>query len=95
MDNQEAIRKDIKNYAELKAINNSSEFDRFFKLQIDTVVAKILAVFTGKGPENWDEFCKVRGEIIAMLYPIQEVRGAETMIKHLTEQMNNYYGKSS
>lgn len=88
---EEALKGELKNYAKLDRINNSEEFDTFFKLQINTVAQKMLALFTGDGPKDWDDFCKKRGEVIAMLYPIQQVRGADVMKKQIAEQLNTYY----
>lgn len=92
---KQALKDDIKNYSSLKAINKSEEFNTFFDLQIKTVAHKMMSLFTGNGPKDWDEFCRIRGEVIAALYPIQEVRGAESMIKHLTEQLNQLYNTTS
>lgn len=86
-----ALEDDIKNYKKLDKINQSEEFNTFFDLQINTVALKMLAMFTGKGPDNWDEFCKQRGEIIAYLYPIQQVRGAKAMQQQITDNLNTYY----
>lgn len=88
---KDAINEDLKAYKKLERINKSAEFDDFFELQITTVVQKMLTCFTGKGPENWDEFCKIRGEVVAYLYPIQQVRGAKVMSKKLQEQLDAYY----
>lgn len=88
---EEALKKDLANYKKLDKINSSDEFDIFFKLQIDTVVQKMLACFTGTGPANWDEFCRIRGEVVGMLFPIQQVRGSKVLIKQMTENLNEYY----
>ena len=88
---EEAIKRDIKNYSKLDRINDSEEFKVFFELQIDTVAQKMLQCFTGKGPETWEDFQRIRGEVVAYLYPIQMVRGAEVMVNQLTDQLNQYY----
>lgn len=90
---EDSIRKDIKNYEALGKINKSDEFNEFFKLQINTVADKMLFAFIGNNVKDWNDFCKIRGEITAMLYPIQEVRGADAMKKQLLEQLNSFYGK--
>lgn len=90
---EDGIKKDLKNYKALDRINKSDEFDTFFKLQIRTAAAKMFEAFTGTGPKNWDEFCKIRGEVIAILYPIQEIRGSKAMIKQLEEQLESFYNK--
>jgi hypothetical protein len=90
---KDAINEDLRAYKKLEKINNSQEFDDFFQLQITTVVQKMLSCFTGKGPQNWDEFCKIRGEVVGMLYPIQQVRGAKVMAQKLQEQLDAYYNQ--
>lgn len=92
--NEEAkkgIYKDIKAYKALRSINSSDEMNAFVDLLIQTVAQKIIWAFTTDNIKTWDDFCKIRGEIIAYLYPVQEVRGADAMIKHLEEQLNNLY----
>lgn len=88
---QKGIEEDIKLYSKLKNINNSQEMNDFFDLVTKTVTDKLLWVFIGDNVKDWDHFCKVRGEIIALLYPIQEVRGADAMAKHLHEQLDSLY----
>lgn len=88
---EDALKQDLKAYQKLENINKSQEFDDFFNLQLDTVTQKILSCFTGQGPQNWDEFCRIRGEVIGMLYPIQQVRGAKVMQNQIKEQLDAYY----
>lgn len=95
MNQEDGIKQDLKSYQKLDKINKSSEFDDFFQLQITYVVQKMMTCFTGKGPENWDEFCKVRGEVVAALYPIQQVRGAKFMVKQLQEQLDAMYNQKT
>lgn len=40
--------------------------------------------------QNWDDFCKARGEILARLHPIQEIYSAEHMIKYLEQSLQGY-----
>lgn len=93
VDKQKALDDEIKSYSKLERINDSAEFNDFFALQIDTVTQKMLTLFTGKGPGNWDEFCRIRGEIVAMLYPIQQIRGAKVVKRQLREQLDTYYNQ--
>lgn len=88
-----ALKEDLKNYKKLEQINKSDEFNDFFELQVTTVVGKMLQCFTGTGPKDWDEFCRIRGEVIGMLYPIQQVRGAKAMQKQLKEQLDSMYNQ--
>lgn len=90
---REAIAEDLKAYKKLEQINKSDEFNDFFELQISTVVQKMLTCFTGTGPKNYDDFCRIRGEVIGMLYPIQQIRGAKALQKQLQEQLDNIYNQ--
>lgn len=90
---QEALNEDLKAYKKLDKINNSTEFDDFFKMQITTVTQKMLSCFTGSKPLSYEEYLAVRGEIIAYLYPIQQIRGAKVMAKQLQDQLDAYYNQ--
>ncbi len=92
---KDALEQDLKNYKKLEKINGSEEFNTFFDLQVDTVVQKMLACFTGTGPKDWDEFCRMRGEVVAYLYPIQQIRGAKAMQAQMKEQLDAYYNKEA
>lgn len=88
---EDNINKDINAYKKLNKLNRSQEFETFFKLLLDTAANKMIWAFTGDNIESYADFCKVRGEIIAYLYPIQEVRSSDAMVKQLQEQLDNYY----
>lgn len=90
-ENVKALEDELKNYRKLEKINSSDEFNDFFELQVATVVQKMLSCFTGNGPKDWDEFCRIRGEVIGMLYPIQQIRGAKSIAKRIKEQLDNIY----
>lgn len=89
------LERQIKEFKKLQRISNSKEFSDFFDLLLKTAAEKMVWAFTagkdGDNIKNWDDFCKVRGEIVARLQPIQEIRGAETMVKYIEQQLNTYY----
>lgn len=89
---EKALTEDLKAYKKLDRINQTEEFDAFFQLQIATVVQKMLSLFTGQ-PKTHDEYLALRGEIVAYLYPIQQIRGAKVMAKQLQEQLDNIYNQ--
>ena len=93
MDNshKKALEDELRAYTKLDKINKSQEFNDFFDLQVDTVVKKMLTCFTGTGPQNWDEFCRIRGEVVGALFPIQQVRGAKSIASEIKSQLNEYY----
>lgn len=95
MEHEEALKEEVKYYQKLKRVADSQEIKDFFDFQIKTVAEKMLWAFTsGKDGDNvksWEDFCKVRGEVIARLHPIQEVRSAEATEAHLKEQLDKFY----
>lgn len=90
---EDGIKADIHALDKLKKINKSQEFNDYFDLILKTAADKMIWSFTGENVKTWEDFLKVRGEIVAYLYPIQEVRGADAMQKYLLEQLQNFYGK--
>ena len=88
---EEGLRADIKAYSALKNINKSTELDAFMDLLVKTAAMKMQWAFIGDNIKSWDDFLKLRGEVVSYLYPIQEVRGADSMVQHLTEQLNEIY----
>lgn len=92
---KDSLQEEIKHYGKLKKVSQSQEVSELFDLMLKTTVDKMIWAFTtGKDGDNiksWDDFCKVRGEVVARLQPIQEVRGAESMEKYLLEQLSGYY----
>lgn len=88
------VKDQIKEYRKLQDVANDENFEVFFNMQLNTVAQKMLWCFTsGKDGDNiktWDDFCKAKGEIVARLEPIQEIYGAEHMIKYLEEQLQQY-----
>lgn len=101
MPDEEAVKQgledDLKQYKKLKAISNSDEFKTYFEFLLKTASEKMVWAFTtgkdGDNIKNWEDFCKVKGEITARLHPIQEVMGAQAMIDHLTNQLKQFYNQ--
>lgn len=88
---EEGLKEDLKAYSKLEKINKSDEFNDFFDLQISTVTQRMLSLFTGLEAPNYEKYLQIRGEVVAMLYPIQQVRGAKVLKKQLQEQLNTMY----
>ncbi len=88
---QDAIEKDLRGYRALNQVNKNPDFDVFFDLLLKTCSDKMVWAFTGDNIKSYDDFCKVRGEVVSYLFPIQEVRSASSMAKHLQDQLNEYY----
>lgn len=87
----EAVEEDMKGYSKLKKLAKSEDINQLMDLLIKTAGQKMVWAFTGDNIKDWNDFCKVRGEIISYLYPIQEIRSADAMEKHLKEQLDSYY----
>lgn len=94
-DAKQAIQEDIKRYRELQAIADQEAFQAYSASLINTVVNKMIWAFTESNIKDWNDFCKLRGEVVARLQPLQEVHGAQAMIDHLTEQLNSYFNSQS
>lgn len=92
---KKSIEDDLKAYKKLDKINDSDEFNDFFELQVDMVAKKMLAAFTGEGPKDWNAFCKLRGEVVGALWPMQQVRGAKAVQKQLREQLSSFYNSEA
>lgn len=88
---KEGLESDLRALEKLKRINNSQEFNDYFDLILKTASEKMVWAFVGDNVKTWDDFLKVRGEVVSYLFPIQEVRGADAMEKHLKEQLDSYY----
>lgn len=92
---KKSLEDDLKIYNKLDRINDSDEFNDFFSLQMDTATKKMLEMFTGKGPANWEEFTRIRGEVVGIIYPIQQIRGAKFLKRHLKQQLDEYYNSEA
>jgi hypothetical protein len=92
MTHEDAVKKDINAFKDLARLNQNGEFDKFVDLLIKTAADKMIWAFVGDNVKSYEDFLKVRGEITAYLFPIQEVRGANAMAKQLTEHLTEYYG---
>lgn len=94
---REGAEEQIQHYRELQDVANSEHFEKFFGLLIQTVADKMIWAFTtgkdGDNIKNWDEFCRLRGEIVARLEPIQTVKGAQSVADYLSKQLEEYYAK--
>jgi hypothetical protein len=91
----DALKEDIKYYQDLKKVASNPDVKPLFDLMLKTVADKMIWTFTtgkeGDNVKSWEDFCKVRGEVIARLHPIQEALGAGSMEKYLKEQLDKFY----
>jgi hypothetical protein len=91
---QDGLQKEINAYGKLKDIGQSKELSDFLDLLMDTAAQKMSWAFIGDNVKSWEDFLKVRGEIVSYLFPIQEIRGADAMEKQLKSQLDQFYKKS-
>jgi len=91
---KEGLEEEVKTYAKLKRLNQSQELSDFLDLLVKTSAQKMIWAFIGDNVKTWDDFLKVRGEVVAYMYPIQEIRGADAMEKHLKGQLDSFYKQS-
>lgn len=90
---EEALREDINAYRKLQNLSNSEDADQIFNLLLTTATRKIITAFTTDEIKNWEDFCKLRGEVFACLYPVQEVRGAQAIADKLQSTLDGFYPK--
>lgn len=92
---KQAFEDQLKAYRKLENIKDTAEFKDFFEFQVKLVVDRILWTFMsgkeGDNVKNWDDFCKVRGQIMASLIPIQEIYGATALKQQVKQQIDSYY----
>lgn len=88
---QKATKDQIKVYKALAKLSGDDKLAPLINLMIETATTKMLWTFTGDNVKSWDDFCRVRGEVVSYLYPIQEIKGAQAMVDHLKGQLESYY----
>lgn len=89
------LKQQITDYRKLQEVANDDAFNTFFDSQLKVVSEKLVWMISsgknGDNVDNWNDFCKARGEVVARLQPIQEVYGAQAMIDYLSQQLETYY----
>lgn len=94
---QKAIAEQVEEYNQLKYLLGDEKFKAYSDMLLRTVTQKMIWAFTtgkdGDNVKNWEDFVKVRGEILARLQPLQEVYGAEAMVEYLNRQLRESYAE--
>lgn len=96
---EDAARKEtlllIEEQQQLKNLKDNSDVVALFDNQLKIVSQKMVYAFTtgkdGDNIKNWNDFCIVRGEIVARLQPIQAIYGAEATMAYLTDQLKTMF----
>lgn len=90
-----ALEQQAKSFRDLSKIKDSKEFQLYFEEQLKVLSQKLVWAFTtgkdGDNVKNWEDFCRVRGEVVARLQPIQDVYAAKGIADHITQQLKDYY----
>jgi hypothetical protein len=84
----------IREQKQLARLKDNDDVKKLFDYQFKVAALKMIWCFTGNNVTNWDEFCKLRGEVVARLEPIQTVNGAEAQARLLTEQLTQMFDPS-
>lgn len=93
---KKANQEEIRAYRRLEAVSQSEEFKEYSDRLIKTVASKMIFAFTSDAAvKNWDDFCKIRGEVVARLQPLQETHEAGALANHIETQLKEYYTKDS
>jgi len=84
---EQGFRDQIKEYRELQAVAEDQAFIAYFDLQLKRAAEKMITAFTSDNVKDWNDFCKLRGEVVARLQPIQEIHSIEAIIANLQQQL--------
>jgi len=93
--NKKALEEEIKAYRKLQGVALTDEFKEFSDRLVKTVTDKMIYAFTSDSIKSWEDYCRVKGEIIARLQPIQEVFEAGSMARSLEERLKEYYANEN
>ncbi len=86
----DAMREEINVYSKLKELKNSEGFGDFLVFLTRATSVQMMTAFIGNDVKTWEDFLKLRGEVVANLRILQEVGGAEMIEKQLTDQLKKY-----
>lgn len=91
----QAQKEEVAAYRRLETLSVQNEFKEYSDRLIKTVAEKMIFAFTGDAIKNWDDFCKVRGEVHARLQPLQEVHEAGAIARTLEEKLKEFYAQTN
>ena len=91
---EKTLQEDIAAYRRLATLGLTEEFKEYSDMLYRTVSGIMITAFTTQSIKNWDDFCKVRGEVVARLQPLQAVGEANAMAAHLEQQLKEFYDSS-
>lgn len=86
----EAMKEEINVYSKLRELKSTEGFDNFLIFLTRATSIQMMTAFIGEDVKTWDDFLKIRGEVVANLRILQEVGGAEVIEKQLTDQLKKY-----
>lgn len=88
---KKSLQDEILSYRKLQSVALTDEFQEYSNRLIKTVSEKMIYAFTADSIKTFDDFCRVRGEIVARLQPIQEVHGAGQIAESLEQRLKEFY----
>lgn len=88
---KKSLKEEIESYRKLQSVALTDEFQEYSNRLIKTVSEKMIYAFTADSIKTYDDFCRVRGEIIARLQPLQEVHGAGQIADSLDKRLKEFY----
>lgn len=88
---KKALQEEVLAYRKLQDIAITDEFGLFKDRLIKTVTEKMIFAFTSETVTSYDDFCRIRGEIIARLQPLQEIAQAGEIADSLDAKLKEFY----
>jgi hypothetical protein len=92
---EKALKEEILAYRKLQDIAITDEFEQFKNRLVKTVATKMIYAFTSESIKTFDDFCRIRGEVIARLQPLQEIAQAGEMAESLEKNLKDLYAPKS
>lgn len=92
--NKKALQEEAQAYRKLQSLGMTEEFKEFSDRLVKTAADKMIYAFTSDSIKSWEDYCRVKGEIIARLQPLQEVFESRAVAMKLEENLKEYYANA-
>lgn len=90
---KQEILAQIDEFKKLAELKKNEDVKQLFDYQFKVAAQKMVYCFTGDNVKDWNDFCKIRGEIIARMEPIQTIFTAEAASQQLQEQLKTMFAE--
>jgi hypothetical protein len=84
------IRAELDVYTKLRELKSTPGFENFLVFLTRATSIQMMTAFVGNDVKCWEDFLKIRGEVVANLRILQEVGGSEMIEKQLSDQLKQY-----